>query len=975
MDVIKCWLLLLCIYILQTLENHGCYALRVCYSFDELKEIGVGLKQQRGMGSPATWAEDFQKIPKEITRRRRGKSGGVLKRLKSRRCRPYIPSIIMGNVQSIGNKMDELRVNAQFLHEFRSISLMVFTETWLSSMQNDELVAVDGFKTFRGDRTVDSGKQVGGGLIVYVNEQYCHPNNVSIKSHTCTPNSEILTVSVRPYYIPREFSHVVVMAIYVPHRTLAKEAVEEIQAAVHRVESASPDAFVVMSGDFNHCAVKISGSYYYQHVKCNTRGQTILDHCYSKVKDAYRSRSLPSLGKADHNLVLLCPKYVPLVQRHKKRTITVKKTTPEAIERLQDAFDTTDWSVFENSAMDINELTESVCDYINFCNDVVIEEKRVKVYANSKPWINFEIKRLINEKRKAFAKGDKVTLKGIQKELRREINKEKYRYKCEIENYFKENDMKKVWEGMRLMSGYVGKGKTDKTQLTGTMKYANDLNNFYNRFDKIDFSEERLRLRETIGRKEDNYALQTNKQEVYGMLVQLKATKAAGPDGLSPKVLKGCAFQLASIFSSIFNYCFSQNVLPDVWKQSCIIPVPKKKTIECMNDLRPVALTSIAMKVCEKIVLKNLRPQVERFLDPCQFAYQQGRGAEDAIVFKLDSVYAHLDRRGRCARILYYDFSSAFNTIQPHILVNKLMMMEVSSVFIYFILNFLENRSQFVKLNSKVKSEKIMTNTGSPQGTVLSPFLFTVYTADYRPLNANCQVVKFADDTALIGLIENDDYSHYQNEIKAFVKYCDTHYLELNVKKTKELVIDYRRNSMTTEAVEIKGSVVERVNSYRYLGVVFNDKLTWSDHLSLVMEKLSPRIYCLRKLQSFKVNLAVVRMFFMAVICSVWSYCVVGWGGNAGATEKARIDRVTRRVGKMMGESNTVDKIYEDRLASMRKKIIGDPTHPLHENLTGRVMERSGRLKPSVTRTNRYALSFIPQAIRQHNKHFKRTFP
>lgn len=145
-------------------------------------------------------------------------------------------------------------------------------------------MALDGFKVFRGDRTADSGKQGGGGLMVCVNEEYCHPNNTSIKSHTCTPNTEILTVTIRPYYIPCEFSHVVVVAVYVPHRNASKEATEEIQKTVHRIESAS--LIVVITGDFNHCTAKASGTHYYQHVKW---GGMILDHCYTKVKDAYSS--------------------------------------------------------------------------------------------------------------------------------------------------------------------------------------------------------------------------------------------------------------------------------------------------------------------------------------------------------------------------------------------------------------------------------------------------------------------------------------------------------------------------------------------------------------------------------------------------------------------------------------------------------------------------------------------------------------
>lgn len=197
MDIDKCLLLLLCIYILQAVVNGKCSAARVCYSAVELREIGASLEQQRKT-TPGS-SPKFQEIPKEIRRRRRGKAGGILKRLKSRKCRPYIPSLIMGNVQSIGNKMDELRANVMLLHEFRSISLMVFTETWLTKNHTDDLVEIDGFKVFRGDRTVDSMKHGGGGLMVYVNEDYCHPNNTIIKSHTCTPNAEILTVNIRPF--------------------------------------------------------------------------------------------------------------------------------------------------------------------------------------------------------------------------------------------------------------------------------------------------------------------------------------------------------------------------------------------------------------------------------------------------------------------------------------------------------------------------------------------------------------------------------------------------------------------------------------------------------------------------------------------------------------------------------------------------------------------------------------------------------
>ena len=105
-------------------------------------------------------------------------------------------------------------------------------------------------------------------------------------------------------------------------------------------------------------------------------------------------------------------------------------------------------------------------------------------------------------------------------------------------------------------------------------------------------------------------------------------------------------------------------------------------------------------------------------------------------------------------------------------MVEKLITMMVPKALSLFILNFLENRTQFVKLNASTKSGKITTNTGSPQGTVLSPFLFTIYTSDYRPLHPSCQVVNL-QMILLLGLIRQDDDSHYRKEINSFVEYCD----------------------------------------------------------------------------------------------------------------------------------------------------------------------------------------------------------
>ena len=162
----------------------------------------------------------------------------------------------------------------------------------------------------------------------------------------------------------------------------------------------------------------------------------------------------------------------------------------------------------------------------------------------------------------------------------------------------------------------------------------------------------------------------------------VNVNKAYGPDGVTGKVLKTCASQLCYIYSYIFNLSLSSSTIPNIWKTSKIIPVPKKEKTTTMNDLRPIALTSVIMKCFERIVLNNLNKQISQLLEPFQFAYQPKRSVEDALLVFSNSIYRHLDKANSYCRILFVDFSSAFNTIQPHLLVKKLYNLNINKYVI-----------------------------------------------------------------------------------------------------------------------------------------------------------------------------------------------------------------------------------------------------------------------------------------------------
>ncbi len=259
-------------------------------------------------------------------------------------------------------------------------------------------------------------------------------------------------------------------------------------------------------------------------------------------------------------------------------------------------------------------------------------------------------------------------------------------------------------------------------------------------------------------------------------------------------MLKACAFQLAGVFTDIFNLSLSLSVVSSCFKKSTIVPIPKKNKITCLNDWRPVALTPIFSKCFEKLVRDYICSVLPASLDPLQFAYRSNRSTDDAIAFTLHTALSHLENKNTYVRMLFVDYSSAFNTIVPATLVAKLQTLGLNRSLCSWILDFLTGRIQVVRMGNNTSSP-LTLNTGAPQGCVLSPLLYSLYTHDCTATHSSNVIVKFADDTTVIGLITDNDETAYREEVSTLTKWCQENHLSLNINKTKELVVDFRRQS------------------------------------------------------------------------------------------------------------------------------------------------------------------------------------
>lgn len=437
--------------------------------------------------------------------------------------------------------------------------------------------------------------------------------------------------------------------------------------------------------------------------------------------------------------------------------------------------------------------------------------------------------------------------------------------------------------------------------------------------------------------------------------------KAAGPDGVPGKVLKECAGQLTAVFTKIFNLSLAQATIPSCLKTSIIIPVPKKPSPSSLNDYRPVALTSVVMKCFERLVLKHIKTSLPSTLDPHQFAYRANRSTDDAITLALHTALNHLEHSGTYVRMLFVDYSSAFNTIIPHILTSKLSDLGLSTQMCHWITDFLTNRPQSVKLGPH-KSSTLTLSTGSPQGCVLSPLLYSLYTHDCTPLYPSNIIIKFADDTTVVGLISGGDESAYRAEVHRLVTWCTGNNLSLNIGKTKELIIDFRKCSAEHRPLSINGYPVERVHNFKFLGTLISDRLTWTDNTAAVVKKAQQRLYFLRILKKNDLSERLLVIFYRSSIESILVYCVTVWYAGCSAADKKRIQRVINTAQKIVGcPLPSLEEIATSRLMSKATKIALDCSHPGHQLFE--LLPSGRRFRCPKTRTSRFKNSFFPKAI------------
>jgi hypothetical protein len=382
---------------------------------------------------------------------------------------------------------------------------------------------------------------------------------------------------------------------------------------------------------------------------------------------------------------------------------------------------------------------------------------------------------------------------------------------------------------------------------------------------------------------------------VFHKLEHINIRKAPGPDNLPNWFLRDFAFALSEPLCCIFNSSLLEGYVPNVWKQANIVVIPKTKPPKSVEqDLRPISLTPTLSKILESLIGRWMLEKIGDKFDKKQFGALKGRSTSHALVDIVHKWHQAVDSQ-KSVRIVFVDYAKAFDHVDHTTVMAKLAAIGAPSTVLHWLHSFLFNRQQRVMINGTF-SDWTSPNGGMPQGTWLGPYVFIALIND---LTSTMDLHKFVDDCTLSEVICRHEVSEMQHEMDCLANWSKNNHMNINIKKTKEMLLGSIAKN-PPPAVQLASSSIERIHSYKLLGLHVNDKLKWNDHVSSICSKAASRLHFLKLMKRAAMSTEDLTYYYQTVVRPVTEYACVVWSSSLTKGQLKQIESIQRRAIKIV---------------------------------------------------------------------------
>ena len=769
----------------------------------------------------------------------------------------------------------------------------MLSETSLSDDFYDAEIGCYNYNIFRCDRDVEiTGKKSGGGVLIAVSKRLC-ALKLDIISHTNRKFEELWIL------VTTDSRRLLLCVVYIPPRSPV-ECYHDHCSAVEEMASLYDSEQILIVGDYNlpgstwqvdedlgyireqqskqtECVLETM--FYCNLCQLNNihnANMVLLDLVLTNNSNATVSCADTVLSRLDTHHPALCISFS-----------TVDNFKPIEYENSICDFRNCDYDAINNFLInvpwdnifncDVNDAIVTFYNILDVCLSVYVPKIIVKSNYKFPPWFSEELKHNIFKKKEAHRQY-KISgtidcyeafscLRSLCKAQAQQCYEQ---YIGDVEQSISGNP-KYFWNYIR--------GKNRDQGLPNTMRYvdtiSSDVSEIANLFADhfasvyVKGSSPTLRLDfDTLPFAHSNISIGNFYVEISSVLDRLSGidlNKGPGPDGLTAFFLKNCALPLSRPLWLIFNLSLSTGVFPKQWKHSYIKPIFKNcGKRDLIENYRPITLMSLIPKLFESIIADFLRATYRNFISVNQHGFCVNRSTTSNLLVYHDYIVGALEK-GYPVDSVYTDFSKAFDRVDHGILLEKLYIAGIHGTFLQWIYSYLSDREQVVKLNNYY-SRIINVTSGVPQGAHLAPLLFNLFVNDVSECFTFSQFILYADDLKIyLSLNDADYHNKLQHDLDQFYNWCCVNKLQLNIKKC-----NYIRFSRSTcplpHTYFFDGKPINRVDIVRDLGVLFDSKLTFSQHISACCSKALRMLgFVKRNTRDFK-NIFTIRVLYLTLV-------------------------------------------------------------------------------------------------------------